>query len=76
MLCSCQKCDCNGNVNPEAKGNCDRLTGACLQCIHNTTNGPLQSCEECAKGFYGDALAKPIANCSGRIVLKNNISLS
>lgn len=60
----CQKCDCNGNVNPEAKGNCDRLTGACLQCIHNTTNGPLQSCEECAKGFYGDALAKPIANCS------------
>ncbi|XP_066935737.1 laminin subunit gamma-1-like [Clytia hemisphaerica] len=60
----CQRCDCNGNVDPNAIGNCDGLTGACLKCIYNTTNGDEEKCEECADGFYGDALAEPKGNCT------------
>lgn len=60
----CQKCNCNGNVDANAIGNCDTLSGACLKCIYNTTNGDEKKCEECAEGFFGDALALPKGNCS------------
>lgn len=32
----CKPCDCNGNVDNNAVGNCNRTTGECLKCIHNT----------------------------------------
>ncbi|XP_047624670.1 laminin subunit gamma-3 [Phacochoerus africanus] len=50
----CQPCQCSGNVDPNAVGNCDPLTGHCLRCLHNTTGA---HCERCQEGFYGDALA-------------------
>ncbi|KAF6074846.1 laminin subunit gamma 2 [Phyllostomus discolor] len=50
----CQPCQCNNNVDPSASGNCDRLTGRCLQCIHNTAG---VHCEQCKAGYFGDALA-------------------
>lgn len=59
-------CDCNGNVDPNSKGNCDGLTGACLRCINNTKNGPENKCEVCDDGFFGDALADPKGNCTGK----------
>lgn len=65
----CGKCDCNGNVDSNAIGNCDSLTGGCLKCIYNTTNGDDGKCEECAEGFYGDALALPKGNCTGELLL-------
>lgn len=43
----CQQCDCNGNVDPNAVGNCNRTTGECLKCIHNTA-GP--HCGQCLPG--------------------------
>ena len=58
----CQLCDCSGNVDPNAFGNCDGLTGACIKCINNTTNGKDNRCELCADGYFGDALK---GNCSG-----------
>ncbi|XP_065313132.1 laminin subunit gamma-1-like isoform X2 [Gordionus sp. m RMFG-2023] len=50
----CSACRCNGNMDPNSIGNCDRLTGHCLRCIHNTGG---HRCDSCLPGFYGDALA-------------------
>lgn len=56
----CQPCDCNGNVDPNAVGNCNRTTGECLKCVYNT-GGP--RCEQCLPGHFGDPLALPHGNC-------------
>ncbi|NXT10478.1 LAMC2 protein, partial [Prunella fulvescens] len=50
----CQPCQCNGNVEPNAVGNCDRQTGECLKCIHNTAGF---YCDRCKDGFFGNPLA-------------------
>ncbi|XP_054440811.1 laminin subunit gamma-3 [Pteronotus mesoamericanus] len=55
----CQRCQCSGNVDPNAVGNCDPLSGHCLRCLYNTT-GP--HCERCQRGFYGSALAARAAD--------------
>ncbi|XP_069890397.1 laminin subunit gamma-2 [Dipodomys merriami] len=57
----CQPCQCNHNVDPSASGNCDRLTGRCLKCIHNTAGF---YCDQCKAGYFGDALApNPADKC-------------
>ncbi|XP_058058444.1 laminin subunit gamma-1 [Anopheles bellator] len=56
----CQACDCNGNVDQNAVGNCNRTTGECLKCIHNTA-GP--HCDQCLPGHFGDPLAEPHGSC-------------
>ncbi|XP_045372599.2 laminin subunit gamma-2 [Camelus bactrianus] len=57
----CQPCQCNNNVDPSASGNCDRLTGRCLKCIHNTAGG---RCDQCKAGYFGDPLApNPADKC-------------
>lgn len=43
----CKPCDCNSNVDQNAIGNCDRVTGECLKCIYNT-GGP--QCDQCLPG--------------------------
>ncbi|XP_063263813.1 laminin subunit gamma-2 [Prinia subflava] len=50
----CQPCRCNGNVEPNAVGNCDRRSGECLKCIHNTAGF---HCDRCKDGFFGNPLA-------------------
>lgn len=50
----CQKCECNNNVDPNAIGNCNTLTGECIRCIDNTDG---DHCQRCKSGFFGDALA-------------------
>ncbi|XP_019490991.1 PREDICTED: laminin subunit gamma-2 [Hipposideros armiger] len=50
----CQPCQCNNNVDPRVTGNCDRLTGRCLKCIHNTAG---VHCDQCKAGYFGDPLA-------------------
>ncbi|XP_078356510.1 LOW QUALITY PROTEIN: laminin subunit gamma-1-like, partial [Oculina patagonica] len=59
----CQKCNCSGNIDVNAIGNCNSLTGDCLKCIYNTRNGPLERCELCAIGFYGNATEYPKPQC-------------
>ncbi|KAM4847896.1 laminin subunit gamma-3 isoform 1-T1 [Urocitellus parryii] len=57
----CRPCQCSGNVDPNAVGNCDPLSGRCLRCLRNTTG---DHCERCRGGFYGSALApRPAARC-------------
>ncbi|XP_067997444.1 laminin subunit gamma-2 [Melanerpes formicivorus] len=50
----CQPCQCNGNVEPNAVGTCDRRTGECLKCIYNTAGF---YCDRCKDGFFGNPLA-------------------
>jgi len=59
----CKPCNCNDNIDKNAIGNCDRMTGECLKCIYNTKNGPMGKCEMCKTGYYGDALALPKGQC-------------
>ncbi|XDV20617.1 hypothetical protein PO909_025917, partial [Leuciscus waleckii] len=51
----CVMCECNGNVDPNAVGVCDHMTGRCLKCLGHTTG---DHCEKCRSGYYGNALAK------------------
>ncbi|NXJ87875.1 LAMC3 protein, partial [Corythaixoides concolor] len=58
----CVPCQCHGNVDLNAVGNCDPVSGRCLRCLHNTTG---ERCERCQTGFYGDALAPhPAGKCA------------
>ncbi|XP_067398048.1 laminin subunit gamma-3 [Emydura macquarii macquarii] len=58
----CSPCQCNDNVDPNAVGNCDPVTGQCLRCLHDTVG---EHCERCKEGFYGSALARgPARKCA------------
>lgn len=72
---TCQKCNCSGNIHENAIGNCNSLTGDCIKCIYNSRNGPLNRCELCAMGFYGNATLYPKPQCKGvYIFVLQNIS--
>ncbi|KAM9789486.1 LOW QUALITY PROTEIN: laminin subunit gamma-1 [Neosynchiropus ocellatus] len=58
---ACRACKCSDNIDPNAVGNCDRVTGECLKCIYNTDGF---FCDRCRDGFYGNALASsPVDKC-------------
>ncbi|KAK4877517.1 hypothetical protein RN001_010023 [Aquatica leii] len=57
----CKPCQCSGNINPNAPGSCDTVSGECLLCLNNTFG---EACGYCAPGYYGDAiLAKNCQPC-------------
>lgn len=45
----CRPCSCNGHIDVNTAGSCDRATGECLRCLNNTTG---RFCENCLRGFY------------------------
>ncbi|NWS94051.1 LAMC3 protein, partial [Mionectes macconnelli] len=58
----CEPCQCHGNVDLNAVGNCDPVSGRCLRCVYNTMG---EHCERCRPHFYGDALApSPAGKCA------------
>lgn len=60
----CRLCQCSDNIDPNAVGNCNRLTGECLKCIYNTAGF---YCDRCKDGFFGNALAQnPEDKCKGK----------
>ncbi|XP_041652348.1 laminin subunit beta-4 [Cheilinus undulatus] len=58
---SCEECECNNNIDIDDRDACDRLTGECLRCLHNTM-GP--RCSLCRPGYYGNALDQECKECS------------
>ncbi|XP_016001055.2 laminin subunit gamma-1 [Rousettus aegyptiacus] len=57
----CRLCQCNDNIDPNAVGNCNRMTGECLKCIYNTAG---VYCDRCRSGFFGNPLApNPADKC-------------
>ncbi|CAB1326185.1 unnamed protein product [Coregonus sp. 'balchen'] len=45
----CQRCQCNGHVDPNTVRSCDPQTGACLKCLSHTTGF---FCEKCVDGYH------------------------
>ncbi|KAJ8404448.1 hypothetical protein AAFF_G00337150 [Aldrovandia affinis] len=56
----CTPCDCHGNVDPNAVGVCDNLTGRCLKCLYHTEG---DHCQHCQQGYYGNALDQKANKC-------------
>ncbi|EDV27425.1 uncharacterized protein TRIADDRAFT_21436 [Trichoplax adhaerens] len=54
VVTPCQQCQCNGNIDPNAVGNCNRTTGECYKCIYNTEGF---YCQQCLINYYGNALS-------------------
>uniref|UniRef100_A0A915KC82 Laminin EGF-like domain-containing protein n=1 Tax=Romanomermis culicivorax TaxID=13658 RepID=A0A915KC82_ROMCU len=57
----CKLCECSGNIDTNSIGNCDRVTGECKKCIHNTQGF---HCEKCSPGCncYAPGTYKPQSN--------------
>ncbi|XP_051556042.1 laminin subunit gamma-2-like [Myxocyprinus asiaticus] len=57
----CQPCHCNGHVDQNAVGNCDRRTGECRKCLNHST-GP--KCENCEEGYHHSYSTEPCQACN------------
>uniref|UniRef100_A0A670J3U6 Laminin subunit beta 4 n=1 Tax=Podarcis muralis TaxID=64176 RepID=A0A670J3U6_PODMU len=56
----CLPCSCNNNIDVADPDSCNKDTGECLKCLHNT-HGP--SCEFCKPGYFGSALLQNCRKC-------------
>ncbi|XP_062337108.1 laminin subunit gamma-2 isoform X1 [Osmerus eperlanus] len=69
----CQRCQCNGHIDPNAVGNCDAQTGECLRCLNQTRGF---NCESCLEGHHHSQptdACKPCA-CNSQRSLSNQCS--
>lgn len=65
---TCEKCNCNDNVDLNDSGNCDSHTGECLKCLADTAG---KNCEICKDDFHGDALDQSCTrNFNNTLLLK------
>ncbi|XP_007578146.1 laminin subunit gamma-2 isoform X2 [Poecilia formosa] len=61
----CRPCSCNGHIDVNAAGSCDRSSGECLRCLNNTTG---RFCESCLPRFYRDPSGTACKPCSCNIL--------
>uniref|UniRef100_A0A0K0EC03 Laminin subunit beta-1 n=2 Tax=Strongyloides stercoralis TaxID=6248 RepID=A0A0K0EC03_STRER len=66
----CEKCECNGNVDPTVEDNCDKKTGECIKCLYHTTG---KNCESCINGYFGSGIERNCTQCQCNLYgSKNN----
>uniref|UniRef100_A0A8C9U968 Laminin subunit beta 4 n=1 Tax=Serinus canaria TaxID=9135 RepID=A0A8C9U968_SERCA len=56
----CAPCPCNNNIDLTDPESCNRVTGECTKCLHNT-HGP--NCQFCKPGYFGSALNQSCQSC-------------
>ncbi|XP_029381415.1 laminin subunit gamma-2 isoform X1 [Echeneis naucrates] len=56
----CRPCQCNGHIDINVAGSCDRGSGECLKCLNNTKGW---SCESCQRGFYHSRITDACKPC-------------
>lgn len=49
----CAPCPCNNNIDLTDPESCNRVTGECTKCLHNTHGA---NCQFCKPGYFGSAL--------------------
>lgn len=66
----CAPCPCNNNIDVTDPESCNRVTGECTKCLHNTHGA---NCQFCKPGYFGSALNQ---NCRSKqaTVLQLHIS--
>ncbi|XP_070611253.1 laminin subunit beta-4, partial [Erythrolamprus reginae] len=57
----CLPCFCNNNTDVTDPEACNKDTGECLKCLHNT-HGP--NCQFCKPGYFGSALLRNCRKCN------------
>ncbi|NXG57811.1 LAMB4 protein, partial [Hemiprocne comata] len=58
---NCAPCPCNNNIDVTDPESCNRVTGECTKCLHNT-HGP--NCQFCKPGYFGSALNQNCQRCT------------
>ncbi|XP_073475778.1 laminin subunit beta-1 [Aquarana catesbeiana] len=56
----CQPCNCNNNIEMSDPLACDKQSGVCLKCLHNTEG---ENCHQCRLGYYGSAIHQDCKKC-------------
>ncbi|KAI1239430.1 hypothetical protein IHE44_0012552 [Lamprotornis superbus] len=57
----CVLCPCNNNIDLTDPESCNRVTGECTKCLHNTHGA---NCQFCKPGYFGSALNQSCQSCT------------
>ncbi|KAM9026484.1 laminin subunit beta-4 [Ara ararauna] len=57
----CAPCPCNNNIDLTDPESCNRVTGECTKCLHNTHG---TNCQFCKPGYFGSALNQNCQRCT------------
>ncbi|XP_032852155.2 laminin subunit beta-4 isoform X2 [Tyto alba] len=57
----CVPCLCNNNTDVTDSESCNRVTGECTKCLHNTHGA---NCQICKPGYFGSALDQNCRRCT------------
>ncbi|NXU14074.1 LAMB4 protein, partial [Pardalotus punctatus] len=57
----CAPCPCNNNIDLTDPESCNRVTGECTKCLHNTHGA---NCQFCKPGYFGSALNQNCQRCT------------